>query len=166
MEQAEPVGVLQSEDRLLCTLTEAIREIEAVSLLQSPCGRGADGGRPCGEEVHEEQDGGAAAASGTERRCLQKVLVVLKELSISHTVRVAAWRDALRQCVQMLANQPLGGSKHQHQLTDGTEAFLGATTDSLFLKLLNFGFKVIGFFCFFFGFLKFSFNCISDLFQE
>lgn len=135
MEQAEPEGARQNEDRLLCTLTEAIRELEAVSLPQSLCGRGAEGGRRCGEEM---QDGRVAASTEAERRCIQKVMVVLKELSISHTVRVAAWRDALRHCVRMLASEPLGGSKLQHPLTDGTEAFLGATTDSLILKLLNF----------------------------
>lgn len=135
MEQAEPVGAGQSEDRLLCTLTEAIRELEAVSLLQSPCGRGADGRRRLGEESHEEDDK-VDAAAGAERRCMQKVLVVLKELSISHTVRVAASRDALRDCAHVLANRPPGGSKHQHQLTNGTEAFL-TTTNSLSLKWLK-----------------------------
>lgn len=148
MEQAEPVGAGQSEDRLLCTLTEAIRELEAVSLLQSPCGRGADGRRRLGEELHEEDDeGGVDAAAGAERRCMQKVLVVLKELSISHTVRVAAWRDALRDWALVLANRPPGGSKHQHQLTNGTEAFLTTTTNSLslkWLKLLHFRVRVIG----------------------
>lgn len=123
MEQAEPVGARQSEDHLLCTLTEAMRELEAVSVLQSPRGRGAEAGRHCGEEMHEEEHGGVTAASGAERRCMQKVLVVLKELSISHTERMAAWSDALSQCVRMLANQPQGGSKQQHQGTDGTEAF-------------------------------------------
>lgn len=126
MEQAESVGARQSEDCLLWTLTEAMRELEAVSLLHSCCGRGADERRRCGDGMHEEQDGGVAAATGAQRRCMQNILVVLKELSVSHTVRVAAWRDALLQCVHVLANQPLGGSKHQPQLTDGTEAFLKA----------------------------------------
>lgn len=133
MEQAEPVGAQQNEDHLLCALTEAIGELEAVSLLQRPCRRGVDGRRLYGGELHEEQDEGAAVATGTERSCMQKVLVVLKELSICHNVRVAAWRDALRQCVYSMANQPLEGSKHQHHLTDGTEAFPKATTDSLIL---------------------------------
>lgn len=133
MERAEPVGAQQSEDHLLCTLTEAIRELKAVSLLKRPSGRGADGRRLCMEETHEEQDEGVTVATGAERRCKQKVLVLLKELSISHTVRMAAWRDALRQCV----NQPLEGSKHQHQLTDGTEVFLRATADSLTCYILH-----------------------------
>lgn len=127
MELAEPVGARQSEDQLLCTLTEALHELEAVSVLQSPNGRGADGGKPSGEEMHEEKHGGVAAAIGAERRCMKKVLVVLKQLSISHTVRVAAWRDALSQCVRMLANQPQGGSKHQHEHSKGNEAFLKAS---------------------------------------
>lgn len=146
MERAEPVGARLSEERLLCTLTEAMRELGAASLLQGPCGRGADGRRRCGEGTHEEQDRGVAAPAGAERRCMQTVLVVLRELSASHTARAAAWRDALRQCVRMLANQPLEGSKRKHQVTDGTDAFLRAATDSLAFKLLHFRFRVISIF--------------------
>lgn len=139
MEQAGPLGAGQSEDRLLYTLTEAMHQLEAVSLLRSPCGRGTSGRRRPGEGPHEEDEDnrGVAAATGAERRCMLKVLLVLKELGTSHAVRAAAWRDALRECANMLENRPPGGSKHQHQPTKGTESFLMATTDSFSLKLLK-----------------------------
>lgn len=139
MEQAGPLGAGQSEDRLLYTLTEAMHQLEAVSLLQSRCGRGASGRRRPGEGPREEDEDnrGGAAAAGAERRCTQEVLLLLKELGTSHAARAAAWRDALRGCANVLENRPPGGSKYQHQPTNGTESFLMATTDSFSLKLLK-----------------------------
>lgn len=123
MERAEPAVARQSEDLLLCTLTETIRDLEASVGPRGPRGKGADGGRRSGEESHEEEDRGAAGGGGAESRCVQKVLLALRELSISHTVRVAAWRDALAECAHMLAQRPPGGSNNQHQMTNGTDGF-------------------------------------------
>lgn len=151
----------QTEDRLLFIFTETIRELEAVRRLRDPCSAAVDGRRCSGEEPGEGEGDGAegdrgdrrkrgsseggeeegeeegVAADEEERRCMQKVLGVLRELSVSHSERVTAWREALRRCDHMLANWPLGGSNHHHPVTAGTGDYLIVATRPLAFKGLK-----------------------------
>lgn len=146
----------QSEDQLLFMFTETIRELEVVRRLRDPrsaasdgrrCSReepgggegdGAEGGRGGSSEGGEEEGEEEGVAAGEEeRRCMQKVLGVLRELSVSHSERVTAWREALRRCAIMLANWPLEGSNHHHPLTTGTGDYLIAATRPLTFKGLK-----------------------------
>lgn len=177
----------QSEDRLLFMFTEAIRELEAVRRLRDPRSAAADGRRCSGEEPgggegdgaeggrggtrrtgsseggEEEGEEEGVAADEEERRCMQKVLGVLRELSVSHSERVTAWREALRRCAHMLANWPLEGSNHHHPVRAGTGDYLIAATRPLTFKGLRRNCKLF--------ILKLSsdvfiysvFYCLSDL---
>lgn len=130
-----------SEDQLLFMFTETVRELEAIRRLRDPRSAAVGGRRCSGEEPGGvEGDGaegdrggrrkrgsseggeeeGGVAGDEEERRCMQKVLGVLRELSASHSERVTAWREALRRCAHMLANWPLEGSNHYHPVTAGT----------------------------------------------
>lgn len=117
------VNALTDEASLLDMLTETIRELKAVS--------GAVGGWRCipevpgrggGEEMlspAEDEDRGRHADG--ELECKQRVLGVLRELSVAHSDRVTAWRGVLRECSDMICKCPPGGSDQQHQST--TDSF-------------------------------------------
>ncbi|CAB1439138.1 unnamed protein product [Pleuronectes platessa] len=49
----------------------------------------------------------------------KRFLGVLRELRVFHSERVAAWREALRECVCMLSRSPLGGGDLQDASTSG-----------------------------------------------
>lgn len=151
----------QNEDQLLFMFTETVRELEAVRRLRDPRSAAVDGRRCLGEEpVGVEGDGAegdrgdrrkrgsseggeeegeeeGAAGDEEERRCVQKVLGVLRELSASHSERVTAWREALRRCAHMLANWPLEGSNHHHPVTAGTGDYLTVAARPLTFKGLR-----------------------------
>lgn len=138
MDEAESLDGRRREDSLLSMLTETIRELEAVRRLRDHhngamygrCvreapgrggGDGVEGGSGEGRlSAAEGEKEGAASADEEEKECMQKVLGVLRELSVSHSDRVTAWRGALRECAHMLAKPPPGGSDHhQHPSTTG-----------------------------------------------
>lgn len=145
----------QSKDRLLFMFTETIRELEAIRRLRDPRSAAVDGRKCSGEEPGGVEGDGAerdrgdrrkrgsseggekeegVAGDEEERRCMQKVLGVLRELSASHSERVTAWREALRRCAHMLANWPPEGSNHHHPVTAGTGDYLTVATRPLTFK--------------------------------
>ncbi|GLD53771.1 death domain-containing protein 1 [Lates japonicus] len=69
-----------------------------------------------GPAEDEEEDEGrrrSANEEQVEKECKQKVLEALKELSVFHSERVAAWREALRECAAILNKSPPGGGDQQ-----------------------------------------------------
>ncbi|XP_062240528.1 death domain-containing protein 1 [Platichthys flesus] len=54
-----------------------------------------------------------------EEEWKQKVLGVLRELRVFHSERVAAWREALRECACMISRSPPGGGDQQDASTAG-----------------------------------------------
>lgn len=140
MDEAESLDGRRREDSLLSMLTETIRELEAVRRLrdhhngamygrcvrEEPGRGGGDGveegsgeGRLSAAEGEKEGEKRGASADEEEKECMQKVLGVLRELSVSHSDRVTAWRGALRECADMLAKPPPGSSDQQHPSTTG-----------------------------------------------
>ncbi|XP_076581640.1 death domain-containing protein 1 [Chaetodon auriga] len=140
MDEAES---LQEEDGLLNMLTETIRGLEAVRRSRyhhngAAGGRGRTGdepGRGRGEETQrgseegmgegekeDEERGGHADEEREEKESEQRVLEVLRELSVFHSRRVTAWREVLRGCACMVAKSPPGGSDQQHPSTTECEA--------------------------------------------
>lgn len=130
MDEAESFPDRWKEDALLNMLTETIRGLEAVRRRRG-CHKGTNkpgGGR--GEEMQrgskegplssgdgEEEDeerGGNADEEREEKGSMQRVLGVLRELSVFHSDRVTAWREVLRGCAHMVATSPPGGSDQQH----------------------------------------------------
>lgn len=152
----------ESEDRLLFMFTETVRELEAIRCLRDPRSAAVDGRRCSAEEPGGVEGNGAEGDRGDrgrrgssdggeeeegvagdeeERRCMQKVLGVLRELGASHSERVTAWREALRRCAHMLANWPLEGSNHHHPVTAGTGDDLTVATRPLTFKGLRWNCK-------------------------
>lgn len=126
MDRAESAEHRRREDALLGMLTEATRELDAVRRLRDhregethgqrmkePGGGGGDG-------VEEGSGEGMQRRGEEERERVQKILEVLKELSVSQSGRMAAWRGALSECAHMLAKPPPGGSDQQRPSTTGT----------------------------------------------
>ena len=121
MEEAEFLNTYW-EEGLLRRLVEAVRELKALRSLRDrrlemkvEGGRGAqDGGG--GEGNEEEEAGGSpdeeeeAGGSPDEEECMRKVLHVLREVSTSHSDRVTAWSEALRECACVLTKPPAEGS--------------------------------------------------------
>lgn len=113
MHEAEPLDDGRREDRLLRALTETARALEAVRRLRDR--RKGGPGRGGGDAIV----GGSGEDGGEEEECMQKVLGALRELSVSHSDRVAGWREALRECARMLAKCPPEGSVQQHPSATG-----------------------------------------------
>nr|XP_046237533.1 death domain-containing protein 1 [Scatophagus argus] len=130
MDEAESLDDRRRQGELLIMLTETIRGLEVVrrhrdhhnGVLGGRRSRTEGPGRDRGEEIQgggeegmlnpeEGEKGGRNADEGQqEKACKQKALGVLRELSVFHSDRVAAWREALRECACMLAKSPPGGS--------------------------------------------------------
>ena len=123
------------EDSLLNMLTDTIRGLEAVTFSTDHY-NGPVGGRRCiGEETETEIEEGMHSPAETvtesegiergksadeeqqEKECKKKALGVLREVSVFHSNRVTAWREALRDCACILNNSPPGGANQQHQTT-------------------------------------------------
>lgn len=117
MDKAESAEHRRREDGLLGMLTETTQELDAVRRLRDHHKGEIHG------QCMKEPGGGDGAEEGSreeERACTLKILEVLKELSVSQSDRMAAWRGALTECVHMLAAPPPGGSDQQHPSTTGT----------------------------------------------
>lgn len=116
MDEAETPGEGQGEGGLLSMLTEAARELEAVrGHRRGGPGRGGGGATEGGLG-----EGMLSSAHGEEEEgCMQKVLGALRKLSVSHSDRVAEWREAVGECARMLAECPPEGSVQQHPPTTG-----------------------------------------------
>uniref|UniRef100_A0AAZ1XBE2 Death domain containing 1 n=1 Tax=Oreochromis aureus TaxID=47969 RepID=A0AAZ1XBE2_OREAU len=56
-----------------------------------------------------------------ERDCKKRALGVLREVSVFHSCRLRAWKQALRQCSSTLSSSPPGGGAQQHPATTGRE---------------------------------------------
>lgn len=109
----EAPGEGRGEDGLLSMLTEAAQELEAVrGQRRGGPGRGGGGATEggLGEGMLSEEE---------EEECMRKVLGALRELSVSHSDRVAEWREAVGECARMLAECPPEGSVQQHPPTTG-----------------------------------------------
>ncbi|XP_053199071.1 death domain-containing protein 1 [Scomber japonicus] len=123
------------EDSLLNMLTDTIRGLEAVTFSTDHY-NGPVGGRRCiGEETETEIEEGMHSPAETvtesegmergksadeeqqEKECKKKALGVLREVSVFHSNRVTAWREALRDCACILNKTPPGGANQQHQTT-------------------------------------------------
>lgn len=137
MDEAESLHDRRREDGLLNMLTETIRGLEAVRHCRAG---GTVGGRRCageepGEETRrrseegtlgtaedgkeDEETGRNADGEREEKECEQKVLGVLRELSVFHSDRVTAWREVLRERAHMFDKSPPGGSDQQRPSTAG-----------------------------------------------
>ncbi|XP_039997492.1 death domain-containing protein 1 [Xiphias gladius] len=118
MDEAQSLHGRTREDSLLNKLTETIQGIEAdrrsrvqhkETVRVRRCigeepGRGREERmpRPAKDEKEDEGRGTGANEEQVEKECKQKVLGVLKQLSVFHSERVTAWRDVLRECASML----------------------------------------------------------------
>lgn len=124
MEEEEFPKDARQEEALLGRLVEAVRGLKALRSLRDRRREvAAEGGCPAGEEGGRGAgDGGGGKGDDEERIC--KVLHLLRGVSISHSVRASSWREALRECVRVLAAPPPGGSGQQPVLT-------GESADSL-----------------------------------
>lgn len=111
-DEAETPGEGRGEDGLLSMLTEAARELEAVRGQHRGGGDATEGG--LGEGMLSSAHG-----DDEEEECMRKVLGALRELSVSHSDRVAEWREAVGECARMLAECPPEGSVQQHPPTTG-----------------------------------------------
>ncbi|XP_070711179.1 death domain-containing protein 1 [Pempheris klunzingeri] len=141
-------------------LTEAIRGLEAVRRSRDHH-NGTAGGRRCtggdaGRGGREEIQGGRGAGGmlsaaedekgdeerggnndDEERGREQRVLGVLRELSVSHAGGLTAWREALRRGARMLAKSPPGGSDQlQSSTADGK---VTPCSDSFAITFLSVG---------------------------
>lgn len=118
MDDAESLHGRRSEHSLLNVLTETIRGLGAVRRRRdhrdgTVGGRTLIGGEDDSEDEEEDEERGADEER-EERECKQRVLGVLRELSVCHSDRVAAWRGVLREYMS-----PPGGSGLQHLSTAG-----------------------------------------------
>ncbi|XP_062300443.1 death domain-containing protein 1 [Scomber scombrus] len=121
------------EDSLLNMLTDTIRGLEAVTFSTDHY-NGTVGGRRCiGEETETGIEEGMHSPAETEsegmgrrksadeeqqeKDCKKKSLAVLREVSVFHSNRVTAWREALRDCACILNKYPPGGANQHHQTT-------------------------------------------------
>ncbi|XP_031145827.1 death domain-containing protein 1 isoform X2 [Sander lucioperca] len=151
MDEAESLHGRRSENSLLNMLTETLRGLEAVRRCRDHR-NGTVGWRRCieeepgrggGEEIQrgseegmlspaedkedDEESGRNADEEREKRACKQRVLGVLRELSVFHSDRVTAWRGVLRECAHQ--SQP-GGSYQQHLSTTDTECKVTPCSDS------------------------------------
>lgn len=152
MDEAESLHGRGREDTLLNMLTETVRGVDIVTRSRDHrhhhheeavgwrrC-KGVEPARGGGGEAQisseekmlgpaedEEEDEGrrrSANEEQVEKECKKKVLEALKELSVFHSERVAAWREALRECAAMLNKSPPGGGDQQCPSTMGMGADL------------------------------------------
>ncbi|XP_034712816.1 death domain-containing protein 1 [Etheostoma cragini] len=159
-DEAESFHGRGNEHILLSVLTETLRGLEAVrcsrdyqngtvgwrrSIEEGP-------GRGEGEEIQKgSEEGMLSPAKDMEddeerrrnadeerekRACKQRVLGVLRELSVFHSDRVTAWRGVLRECAHKC--QP-GGRSQQHRSTTDTECTVTPCSDSFGEILLSVG---------------------------
>ncbi|XP_070786242.1 death domain-containing protein 1 [Enoplosus armatus] len=163
MDEAESLHGRRREDSLLNALTETIRGLEAVRRCRDHH-NGTVGGKRCtgeepgrggGEGIQRgseegmlspedgvkgnEERGGNVYEEREEKECKQKVLGVLRELSVFHSDRVTAWREVLRDCAHMVAKSPPGGSDQQHPSTTNTEFKVTPCSDSISDTFLSVG---------------------------
>ncbi|XP_067435695.1 death domain-containing protein 1 [Thunnus thynnus] len=136
------------EDSLLNMLTETVRGLEAVRLSRDHYNGAVSGRRRTGEETETGSDEGiysparketesegkgrgrSADEEQEEKECKKKVLAVLRELSVFHSNRVTAWREAFRECACILNKSPPGGVDLQHpSTTDKTESKVTLCSD-------------------------------------
>ncbi|XP_069026061.1 death domain-containing protein 1 [Embiotoca jacksoni] len=135
-----------SEDSLLITLTETVQELEGVKCCRDHH-REREAGRsegtmfsPAEEEEEDERRGRRVDEEQEEKECKQKALEVLRELSVFHSCRLAAWREALRKCAFMLNKSPPEGSDQQHpSTTDVTGCKVRPCSDSFSDTFLSVG---------------------------
>ncbi|XP_042368655.1 death domain-containing protein 1 [Plectropomus leopardus] len=137
----------RSEQRLLNVLADTIRGLEAVRssrnhhtgtvggrCTEEEPGRGGGGGEemlsPAGDEEDGAERGRRADEEREEREWKQRVVGVLRELSVCHADRVTAWRAVLTECANMLFKCPPGGTDQQHQTKTDTECKVKLCSDS------------------------------------
>ncbi|XP_056225254.1 death domain-containing protein 1 isoform X2 [Seriola aureovittata] len=156
-DEAESLHGGSEEESLLNMLTETIQGVEADRqstdhYKQTVGGRRCTGKEPGrGEEIQrgseermlspaedeeEDEEEGEGRGRNTneeqlEKECKQKVLRVLKELSVFHSERVAAWKEALRECASMLNKCPPGGGDQQCTSTLEPDCKAISCSDSL-----------------------------------
>lgn len=90
-------------------------------------GGGREGGG--GEETQGECGGGRVSQTEgvdtheerKEKKCKQKVLGLLRQLSVHYADGVTAWREVVRGCADMI--NPPGGSDLQHPPAAGEKPF-------------------------------------------
>lgn len=117
MEEEDHPRDARQEEALLGRLVEAVRGLKDLqSLRDRRREAAAEGGCPAGEEGGRGAgDGGGGKGEDKDEVC--KLLRLLREVSVSHSVRAASWREALRECVCVLARPPPEGSDQQPVLT-------------------------------------------------
>ncbi|XP_076737895.1 death domain-containing protein 1 isoform X1 [Maylandia zebra] len=107
-----------SEDRLLIALAETVQELEGVQC----CGDHLDtamGGRMEEGEDEREDERRRRSKEQQEGDCKKRALGVLREVSVFHSCRLRAWKQALRRCSSTLSSSPPGGGAQQHPSTTG-----------------------------------------------
>lgn len=141
MEEAESPEDTCPEEALLGRLVEAVRGLSALQSLRDRrrevaaergCPAGEEGGRGArgggGGKGDEEEE--AAGGSPDEEECICKVLRLLRGVSVSHSVRAASWREALRECALVLTASPPGGSDQRPVPTGESGSFWSIRSDA------------------------------------
>lgn len=128
------------EEGLLGTLAETVQELGTLRRLRDhasgEAGRrrftGGEPGRARGAGIQgggPEDERKGDSADEEEKECMRRVLRALRELGVSHSDRVAAWREALREWPRVMGNTPPGGSDQQRPYTTGN-----ASTSNFFIE--------------------------------
>ncbi|XP_035805666.2 death domain-containing protein 1 [Amphiprion ocellaris] len=134
----------RTEDSLLGVLSETIRELEGVRRRRDPHNVTVGGRRCLGEETQKGSEEGMLSLAGDaqeDERSVnkeQKVLRALRELSVFHSDRLTAWREALREDPSVLIRCPPGGGEQQSG-TDPAECKVRPCSDSFSDTVLSVG---------------------------
>ncbi|XP_034413495.1 death domain-containing protein 1 [Cyclopterus lumpus] len=150
MDEAESLHGSKSELSLLDVLTETLQRLGAVrrcrdrhdGTVGGRRGTGVEAGSGGGEEAQRGSEGGMLSPEETrgladeESECEQRVLGLLRELSVFHSDRVTAWRAVLRGCAH---RSPPGGSDEQHPSTTDTQCNVTPLSDSFGGTFLSVG---------------------------
>ncbi|KAM9425722.1 death domain-containing protein 1 [Pholidichthys leucotaenia] len=136
MDEAKPPYSTRSGDSLLIMLTETIQWLKGVRHCRDHH-NGARGEKKCfREEIRRGSEASHLSPAGDERgdkgrgrdddeeekEYKMKALGVLRDLSVFHSDRLTAWREALRECVPMLDKSPPRGPDQPHpSATENTQ---------------------------------------------
>ncbi|KAM4536624.1 death domain-containing protein 1 isoform 1-T1 [Odontesthes bonariensis] len=130
--EANPPLGTWSEDGLIVS-TEVARRVEGVRGCRNHGGGSVRGSREEGElspsEDQKEDERRSVDKEQEEKACKQKVLGVLRELSVFHSEKLTDLREVIRECALMCKRSPPGGGVQRHP--DITECKTRSCSDSL-----------------------------------
>uniref|UniRef100_A0A3Q1HX77 Death domain containing 1 n=1 Tax=Acanthochromis polyacanthus TaxID=80966 RepID=A0A3Q1HX77_9TELE len=149
MDEAKPPDDTVAEDSLLGVLTETIQGLEGVRRRRDPHNGTVGGRRSLGEEAQRGSEEGTLSPAGDakeDERSVnkeQKVLQALRELSVFHSDRLTAWREALRAYTSVVISSPPGGNEQQSE-TDSVQRKVRPCSDSFSDTVLSVGEDIEG----------------------